>query len=161
MNWKPSRQTPTRNMPSSWMNLTTSTALLISSSKTFAQNLIPSHGTDGLRQGGTLERCAHQVPHAKCQPSVQEILEVFFSGTFHSTKLIAALSLCMITLCVDCSFFVFRSLCFQASETLIWVDSKRGSRHGGNNWSYLKSCFHHRALACLIPTLGHRHTRVP
>lgn len=37
-----------------WMNLTTSTNLLIHSSKTFAQNLIHSHGTDGVEQGRIL-----------------------------------------------------------------------------------------------------------
>lgn len=58
MNWKPLPQILLKSILSLWMNLTTSTAMLISSSKTFAQNLIPSHGTDGLKQGRTLGCCA-------------------------------------------------------------------------------------------------------
>lgn len=58
MNWKPLHQILLRSILSLWMNLTISTAMLISSSKTFAQNLIPSHGTDGLKKGRTLGCCA-------------------------------------------------------------------------------------------------------
>lgn len=64
MNWKPSQQTLIRSIPSLWMNSTTSTALLISSSKIFAQNLTPSHGTDGLEQGRTLGHQAEGTPSA-------------------------------------------------------------------------------------------------
>lgn len=38
--------------------------MLIRSSKTFAQSLIPSHGTDGLQQGKTLGCCAEGMTSA-------------------------------------------------------------------------------------------------
>lgn len=154
MNWKPLQRTPIRSIPSSWMNLTTSTASLISSSKIFAQNLIPSHGTDGLRQGRTL---GHQ---AECTPGATGVMPALSSrntgGVFLWHFLVSKVHGSSVpvhnsALCRLLIIFFFP--CRLQKFWFGWIAKE--AVNSRNNWSCLKSCFQSRALAYPIPTFGH------
>lgn len=136
-----------------WMNLTTSTNLLIHSSKTFAQNLIHSHGTDGVEQGRIL---GHHDESTQNATGVMPALSSRNTSTgflwhFPVNK-------------VDCNLMYDNALCrllisffSPAGFRTFWLDSERG----GIKWRCWKSCFQYRSPTHLIPTSGYTQACVP